>query len=695
MLAGVDSVAVMGICNSLRLASPGLSLRAQDVFKCSDVGELLGFVESQGKLAASKEDAKPSACKTKEDEGKPCAVWFATGQYHATCKWLYGSRGSMDEDCFRIAAARLIERHEALRAEFVDGELTGMDLLGYLKNAACVQKAFWPAAMKGLAELRIPSAAKKAVTGIARAAMKTSAWALKGSWPKARARRITQQFLDERVHVVYCCSWAEVEEASNWLRRKFQVGVGPPVHIGLFILDDWSYRPPPEMQTQTSVESHSWGSPTSFVQFVCSHAFTDGYSGVPLIQDFSTFYSEALTKKKGIRNGKTQSQMVPLPLGEAFKTLEERFFASLDIQPEWSHPAQMSLRACCFDGPWEVNKKWTPWVYTHEVALEAGAVAVLRSCAQRYGLPVDVVLLSLVCAATFRAQDGHELDKGRRDGRSRRYDADAPKTRSLPLTLYAPCRDGDLNDAMIGLFSDWRDISVPCAPNATVLGMCLEMADTLRHRRWQVFDPIQNSERMLVNILPMDEQTRGGALGFRQTRYHEYGSRLHNLPGERRARRYHCRPARITLEQESMDVWWIVMDLNADHFSTGWCRWFVKEIKQMMLELHDRPFSPILWNGVSFSEVEPATEASAAEQKEEGASSANVTMLDAEATEVPPKNEAGVQQEGDVPMDVVAEKSPAEADATVVSSKTVEEVKAGSTLAEGEKPHLDDELGLD
>ncbi len=32
------------------------------------------------------------------------------------------------------------------------------------------------------------------------------------------------------------------------------------------------------------------------------------------------------------------------------------------------------------------------------------------------------------------------------------------KTRkmAMPLTLYAPMRDGDLNDAMVGLFSDWR-----------------------------------------------------------------------------------------------------------------------------------------------------------------------------------------------------------------------------------------------
>merc|ERR1712190_36275 len=103
---------------------------------------------------------------------------------------------------------------------------------------------------------------------------------------------------------------------------------------------------------------------------------------------------------------------------------------------------------------------------------------------------------------------------------------------------------------MVGLFSDWRDCTVPCAANTTVLGLCLTIADIIRHRRWKVFDPIQNSEHILVNILPLDEQTRGAA-GFRQTREHEYGGKRHGPGRERRADRCHGRPMRLTLEQES------------------------------------------------------------------------------------------------------------------------------------------------
>merc|ERR1712217_267730 len=108
-------------------------------------------------------------------------------------------------------------------------------------------------------------------------------------------------------------------------------------------------------------------------------------------------------------------------------------------------------------------------------------------------------------------------------------------------TLYAPMRDSELSDAMVGLFSDWRDCTVPRAANTTVLGLCLTIADIIRHRRWNVFDPIQNSEHILVNILPLDEQSRG-ARHFRQTRAHEYGGKRTAPFRERRSWRQPHRP---------------------------------------------------------------------------------------------------------------------------------------------------------
>merc|ERR1711924_405485 len=140
-------------------------------------------------------------------------------------------------------------------------------------------------------------------------------------------------------------------------------------------------------------------------------------------------------------------------------------------------------------------------------------------CVQKYGIPFDVVFLSIVLSAMFRATASEPAKPWRQERQKQQENSFgtrvAPTTPlqekiiNFPLTIYAPMRDGDLNDAMIGLFSDWRDTTVSCSPRATILGFCVEMAELIRHRRWTVFDALQNSERILINILPLDEQARG------------------------------------------------------------------------------------------------------------------------------------------------------------------------------------------
>merc|ERR1719291_489471 len=104
-----------------------------------------------------------------------------------------------------------------------------------------------------------------------------------------------------------------------------------------------------------------------------------------------------------------------------------------------------------------------------------------------------------------------------------------------------------------------------------------------------MFDPIQNSERVLVNILPLDEQSRGSQK-FRQTRLHEYRDRRSKLEGkDRRAYRGHGRPMRLTLEQEAEDAWWIVLDMNACIYSPAWTRRFVREVRHSLADLAARP----------------------------------------------------------------------------------------------------------
>jgi len=278
--------------------------------------------------------------------------------------------------------------------------------------------------------------------------------------------------------------------------------------------------------------------------------------------------------------------LTPLPYDATFAVLQDRFFAVLEGRPAWSDPEQVSLRATCFDQPWA--SKWQPWVYSHEVLVESGAVSMLRQIARSYGLPFEVTLLSLVLAAMFRASAADRARKASYRGKVGETDK-----LSIPLTMYAPMRDGELNDAMVGLFSDWRDAHVACSSDATLLGLCLDVADLIRQRRWTIFDPIQNSRSVLVNILPLDETVRSSR-GLQQTRAHEYRDRRYSRPRGRKSQRCEHRPMRITLEQESMEVWWLALDINASHYSTSWCRRFVRELRQGLDELFRAPLTPVL-----------------------------------------------------------------------------------------------------
>lgn len=588
-LAGVDSLAVMSLCRALRMAMPNLTLRPLEVFECGTVGDLLSVVESMAS-GNSAPEAHAEERLHEDAEGqlagarRPRAIWFAPGQYTGTCKWLYGCHGLLDEDVFRTAAARLIARHESLHAEVCDGTEVGLELVRFLKETLTLHVALRPEVDSMVA--RLPQRARSVVGPALGKVQRLVAWALKQSWPKSQQIRLTQEFLDERIKVFRCQSWREVDETSQRFRDEFT----PPFIIALYLLE----KPPyfcgivdPAFRRTEEGSPHQWGAPTSFVQFIVSHAYSDGYTGVPLIQDLGALYANA--------EGRSAEQvpLAALPYGRSFDVLQERFFAAVDGEPKWAKPDQMSLRATCFDGPWAPRRH--PWCYNHEVLLETGAVASLQQSAKNCGLPFDVALLSLVLASTFRAAaicGSHLVPASAGENAEAAAMADG-SVMSLPLTLYAPLRDGDLNDAMVGLFSDWRDLTVACNGQTTLLGLCLDVADMIRNRRWVVFDPIQNSEHILVNILPLDEQPRGPR-HFRQTRAHEYGNRRTSRSRERKAWKGPHRPMRITLEQEAPDAWWISLDINADRFSTSWCRSFVRCLRDCLSELAQKPLEPVV-----------------------------------------------------------------------------------------------------
>jgi len=554
----------------MRVDFPNLSIRPQEVLECANVGELLALVESLGAAmveAAAEEEPEQSKSIAKSFAN---VIWFAPGQYYTTCKWLYECPGLLDPSTFRRAAAQLIARHEALQSTVCDGH-SGIDILRFMRDSIPTFMVLAQALEQRSAGDGVAQPLSQAILHrTAKALHGASGWSFAGSWPKVVPEPLDDHFFAERIRVIRCGRWSDVCNAAQTLRNDFMDNVGPPCLIGLYLLEP---RPVSPMARDEEEDDEDAGVevsyPRSFVHFVVSHAYSDGFCSVPLIQDFCALYSQL----QG-----AGSTLAPLRCGAAFQTLEERFLATLHGQAAWAAPDQISLRATCFDGP--SHPRWQPYVYCHEVLLERGAVQMARFCAKKYGVPVDVILLGLVLVAMQRASK-----KTKKPGKP---EPQGP----FHLTFYVPMRDGTNNDAMVGLFADWRDMSVAWAPTATVLGFCIDLAESIRHRRWTLFDPVCNSDRILVNILPLDEQERG-AQKFRQTRLHEYGNRRLELGGKRRWFQGHHRPARITLEQESLDAWWVNLDLNLSYYSTTWCRCFARELRQAFVDIGEGPLRAV------------------------------------------------------------------------------------------------------
>ena len=101
---------------------------------------------------------------------------------------------------------------------------------------------------------------------------------------------VEQQYLEERVSVFRCRSWEEVKVSLSAHSDSFK----PPFVIALFLLN------PAEVSNTSSNVAAGQVTSSSFVQFIVSHAFSDGYSNQPLMRDFSALYAQLESRGTGI-----------------------------------------------------------------------------------------------------------------------------------------------------------------------------------------------------------------------------------------------------------------------------------------------------------------------------------------------------------------------------------------------------------
>jgi len=191
--------------------------------------------------------------------------------------------------------------------------------------------------------------------------------------------------------------------------------------------------------------------------------------------------------------------------------------------------------------------------YGHDLGLEPGVIRAITKVASHYRVPLDVAMLGLVICAMARAD----------------------RTEILEYTLYAPMRDGVAEAMAVGLFSDWRDISISIDYKlATTLGTILQLCHKIQHRQWSVFNALRKPERHVVNIQPLDFEKKSGFVHLGENLWHG-GDQLRKVKQREKVMEWVRQPATIVIEQQDEETWWILLNVAWEQRPATWMRQFL------------------------------------------------------------------------------------------------------------------------
>jgi len=630
-LLGMDSLRISLLANALRrelakeVASNAIReastvrhlldivLEARDVPQCSEAHQHLEQPSLSGTWW-------PKCMRSGSASSREFAVWFTPGQFAPMGAWVLRSDAPVDHRAMRNAIAGLIDRHSALRATLVDPQA----LRSFVLNAAVLASLFGPLFLgprgrKSLASAmcaawpRIRIAPRSSVySGLAdrgghtpfeviviseggqpalERAIVDRRWEFQsrppfdavlfelqvqavGVWELQGAGRITILRHDGRLVYVdpqkrHAGTLVAPQDAS-WLATPvaFPALFSARLSDGGAVWLRWEhaekivvhYRSDPRSSASSSQfaiyrrpQVRDQRERISFLVLRCFHAFADGYSYQPLVGDLFDLYAAGVDERG-------REARLP-PLLEVFDVLERRLFDTLNFHTD--APERQSLRG----GFWNFRGSG----YSHSLRFDDSAVTVLRWVSERYHLPMDGLMLSLVTVAMARA-GAREL---------------------VELTLYANMREGQ-DASLIGLFSDWRDVAVATPRgHATVLGVALQVADILRHRRWTVFNPVRKAERTVVNFDTLDPRRHGPFAQLPGSHWDGVKGRLGQRPMRGDQPDWVNQPLQFGFCEEGPMLWWIHMRMAYSSYPPDWARRFAKGVEEAVWDLAFRPDGPV------------------------------------------------------------------------------------------------------
>lgn len=281
----------------------------------------------------------------------------------------------------------------------------------------------------------------------------------------------------------------------------------------------------------------------SYLSVCMWHAFGDGNCYLPFVQDLLALY-------KAASSGQTKLSLPPL--ASAFEDLERRIFDTFQAKLT---PMKSSLRGSI----WRYEGRG----YGHNLALDPDTIRILTRVLANYRMPLDVGILGLMVCALARADETELVD----------------------LTLYTPQRDGAAQTMLLGLFSDWRDLSLSADFQlATTVGTLLQVSHKIQHRLWTSFNALRKPEAIVVNIQPLDFEKHADFMHLGENLWRD-GDQIGISEHRKNELPWVHQQANFTIEQQDSETWWILMSMGYDQRPTPWARRFIYCFEDAMKNL--------------------------------------------------------------------------------------------------------------
>jgi len=600
-LGELDSLRMQNLASWIK-DDLGIVVSAANVLQCTTARELCDLVAE-----APREQAQSSTAPVETEDNKLYRIWFSPGQFQLMGSWCLRKEGKIDYDKLVQAAEMLINRHEALRVRkafptrvlsFVLDTAVLFQLSApiypWLRVLAPWFKAAWPVCevVRNYKELYPDNLVHR-----------ESSWRCQVDLERGMRERRFAKWNGENIEISLVELNMHLE--GTWVSNDKHVVVLFPCHkesnrlvfagygwIGkLYTHCDVQWRKSPDgcpaLYVLMSVEedkpllwvrvdrenkliiytpgyrkahrkpfyritSEKSVSTVSTIHMRLNHAFGDAMSYYPLVHDLLTFY-------RSLVEGKKAKLTDP---GPTMLKLQNRLFEAFDLAGGGvtEDRSRYSMRGSLF--------KHRGTGYSYDFILKEDATRAMLWISRKYGIPPEVLLLGIVACGVARAG----------------------RTESCDFTMYAPCRDGHADQQGIGLFADWRDLTVNTPEDCTIIGVIWDVHEKIRRREWTIFNCARKPDRAYVNFQLNDSWKRGSRDGFQQL--HEdswkHGETEWKFDEERKDCHVMNQPMSFNIEQESEYAWWISCSLDYYQYRPAYCRRMLQTFRNAFYYLvHD------------------------------------------------------------------------------------------------------------